>query len=421
MTTTKDKKDLDGQIQMHRIIRIPDSSCWRSQAVAGGDVRSAAFTGCEGLVRQVAHMEAGSVSAEICFVFDPVCEGCDMKSRLQPYLRVQASDDSMAKAMCMLIERGQISRFYELQGLYRPLELPKSLSVSCDVIRRRDFIKPQHTCEFNARIPDWYLTVSPFSANEKNDFRTLDRVLDRVQEPVVISVRIAPADISPERRALTSLMERYRSVNRSRSLDEDDYAGLDSMGGDGYRHLSYRCKVSPFSLEDPIAEDAWRCLRPIHESMCYRPHLYFSIRIMAVTEATARVVAGVFAEDAFEKGDYRLVVSRKGVPLFDETAENGQRSAITPLPIHRYLSQERQGQDCRHLSRLVQLATVDELSGAFRLPVASSYGPVLCLRKTTDPVYEDPKELIVIGGHEQDIEGNPNAIVVGIGKDYARY
>ena len=81
---------------------------------------------------------------------------------------------------------------------------------------------------------------------------------------------------------------------------------------------------------------------------------------------------------------------------------------------------EQESEECRELGRLVQLATVDELKGAFRLPVASSFSPVLCMRKSTDPVYEDPKDLIVIGYNDQGIEGNPNPIPVGIRLDELR-
>jgi hypothetical protein len=249
--------------------------------------------------------------------------------------------------------------------------------------------------------------------NKENDFRTLDSVLDKVDENVVMSIRIAPADISSEIHATTSLMEKYHSVNHARAVD-DNYPQIDYTGDGDYKYLSHRSKLEPLALKDPIADDALRCLQPIHKSMCDQPHLFFSISITAKTEATARGIGGVFAEAAFNRGKYRLIVSKKGQGLFDEIVKSSSQNEITPVPVYRYLSHEKDGKEHKQLDRLVQLATVDELKGAFRLPVASASSPVLCLRKSTDPVYEDPKDGIVIGFNEQGIEGNSNPTPVSL-------
>jgi len=413
----KSKANLNNQIQTYRIRETPDWSCWQNQIIAGGDVCSMIFAGLESFTRQISHMEPGTVSAEIVFVFNPKCKGRDMQSRLQLYLRVQTFDEPTARGMSMLIERGQISRFYKLEKIDEPVNLPKSLSAGCDIIRRQDFIEPQHSCELNARIPNRYRKINQFTANEENDFRTLDSILDKVDETVVISVRITPADISSEMHAITSRMERYYLINHGRDFDDHGYPGIDYTGGDDYKYLSHRSKVDPFRRKDLIADDALHCLKPIHESMCDQPHLSFSIRITAETEATARGIGGVFAEAAFKKGKYRLIVSKKGQAIFDETSKSDGQSEITPVPVYRYLPHEKDGQDYKQLNRLVQLATVDELKGAFRFPVASASSPVLCLRKSTDPVYEDPKDGIVVGFNEQGIENNNNPIPVSITLD----
>lgn len=406
------KVDLNKQMQTYLVRTIPDCSCWQSQLIAGGEVYSVVFAGWESFTRQISHMLPGSVSAKSLSVFNPKCKGHDMQSRLQLYLQVQASDEQTAKAMSMLIERGQISRFYKLEKINEPAILSDSLSASCDIIRRQEFIEPLHSCELNARIPYRYCKINQFTANEENDFRILDSVLDKVGEPVVISVCIAPADISSEKHLITSLMERYYSINHGWDFEEQGYPGIDYLGGDDYKYISHHSKINPFKLKDPIADDAWRCLQTIHKSMFDQPHLFFSIRITAETEAMARGIGGVFAEAAFKKGKYHLIVSKKGQTLFDETAKAAQQSEITPISVYKYLPHERDGQDYKQLNRLVQLATVDEFRAAFRLPVASATSPVLCLRKNTDPVYEDPKGRIVFGFDEQGIEGNSNPIPV---------
>ncbi len=414
------KANLNNQIQTYLVKEVPDWSCWHNQIIAGGDVCPAIFAGWESFTRQISHMEPGAVSAEVLFVFNPKCKGRDMQSRLQLYLRTQTFDESTAKAVSMLIERGQISRFYKLEKIDKSINLPEALPASCDIIRREDLIEPLHSPDLNANIPNLYRKINQFTANEENDFRTLDSVLDKVDENVVISVRIAPTDISSEMHAITSLMERYHSINHGRDFDDSGYPDVDYVGDDDYKYLSHRSKLELFKRKDLIADDALHCLRPIQGSMCDQPHLLFSIRITTETEATARGIGSVFAEAAFKKGKYRLVASKKEQTLFDEDSKINGQSEITPIPVYRHLLQEEYGQDYEQLNRLVQLATVDEFKGAFRFPVASAFSPVLCLRKSTDPVYEDPKGGIIIGFNEQGIENNSNPIPVIITLDEIR-
>jgi len=404
---------LNDQTLIYQVGEIPDPADSRYKAVAGGDVRSAVFASGKHLLRQIAHMLPMSVAAEFLFVFDPKCKSYDRQSRLRQYLRIWASDSGMAKNMDLLIQRGELSRFYKFERVYKPLERPKSVSASCDIIRRQDFIEPLHNCEFNPKIPNYYNNIRKFTPNEKNDSPTLDRVLDGVTETAVISVRVQPADISHERRAITAVIEQYRSINHGRDFDNEDYAGIDYIGSDDHKYFSPHSQTGLHNFRDPLADDIGRSLREIHESLCHRPHLFFNIRITAETEAAARLVGGVFAEAAFEEGDYRLIVSKKGDKLFDKTVAASRRPEIAPLPVYRHLRSEEGVQDYDDLSRLVQLATVDELAGAFRLSVASSSSP-LCMRRNTDPVYEDINNLIVFGYDEQGIEGNCNALPRGV-------
>ena len=266
--------------------------------------------------------------------------------------------------------------------------------------------------EFNANIPDSYYTISPFEPDVRNDLLSLDRVLDNVDECVTCSVRIQPADVSSERHAMTALMERFHSINHGRHFDDGDYATIDYIGDD-HKYFGHHKELSPLSLRDPLADDVLRSLRQIHESLCQYPHLFFSIRAMAETESVASLVGSVFADSAFKDGKYRLVTSKKGDSLYNETAAFSQLSGLSPLSVYPHLWREVTTHDYDDLRRLPQLASVYELAGAFRLPVASSSSP-LCLRRNTDPSHEDLDNAIILGFDEQGIEGNPNPIPRGI-------
>jgi hypothetical protein len=290
-------------------------------------------------------MAPRSVSAEVLFIYSPQCQGGDRQSRLRLYLRIQTPDRAAAKYMDMLVQRGELSCFYDFEKVAESLDLPPSPAVSCFVVRRQDLIEPLHGCDLNARIPDRYYTISPFAANEENDFLTLDRVLDRMDEPLAIRVRVQPVDVSAERHAITALLERSHSINHGKDWDEDDDTGIGCLRGGSHRYSSYHSRLSPLSLPDPIADDVVRSLRPIHESLCHDSHLFASIDITAETEAAARAVAGVFAGGAFRDGRYRLIVSGRGDSLFNEAAAGGRQSDLTPVPVYRYLTGEEGTQD----------------------------------------------------------------------------
>jgi len=129
--------------------------------------------------------------------------------------------------------------------------------------------------------------------------------------------------------------------------------------------------------------------------------------VMARTYATAQLMASVFAGSAFREGDYRLVMSRIGEPLFDDTVAPDSRSGIQPFETHKYIWAETKRRAHESLQRLVQLAPVAELVAAFRLPVASAFSP-LCIRRNTDPAYEPGDRVLTLGFDEQGVKGNPH-------------
>lgn len=404
----------ESQIRTYLIPDVPDRSCWQTQAMAGGDIGAAIAAGGRCLLRQFAHMAPQSVSAELLSIYNPQCQGGDRQSRWRLYLRIQTSDQGTAKYMDALVERGDLSHYYKFEKVTEPLVWPDSLAARCFIVRRQDLIEPLHGCDLNARIPDWYYTISPFAANEENNSLTLDRVLDRMDEPVVIRVRVQPMDVSAERRTLTDLLDRCHSINHGRDWEEDDDTRIDSLLDNHHGYSACRSRLSPLSRSDPIADDVVRSLRPIHESLCRDPQLFFSIDITAPTEAAAQTMAGVVGEEAFEDGRYRLIVSKKGEALFEVPAPAVRSSDLAPVPVYQYLPVEQGAEDYTGLARLIQSATVDELVGAFALPLASPSSPMLCIRRTTDPKHENPDELIIVGYNSQGLDSSSHPMAVGL-------
>jgi len=406
-------KQNTNSVQTYLIQEIPNPEDSRYQAAAQGNVRNAIFSGCEGLLHKISHLLPQTVTAELLFVFAPECEGRDRQSRLKLYLRIWASNDEMLKCMALLIERGELSRFYRFEPVNEPLKLLNSAVALCDVVRRQDFVEPLFGCEQNINIPGTYYAIYPLVPNDKNDMLTVDRILDQVTESIVLSIRIQPANPSVERHAMTCFIERLHSVNHVKNWRHGDFSSLNFMEGNTPSFLNRYQEPDLPHRNDPSAEDIKRSLRDIHESLYRKTHLLFSIRVLAETCAAAQLVAAVFAGSAFKEGDYRLVTSKKGEPLFDQTVETDHSVTIQPFQTYKYIWPEPEGQQYNGLQRLVQLAPVEELIGAFRLPVASPFSP-LCICKNTDAPYEPSEDVIVLGFDEQGVEGNRNPKLIGM-------
>ena len=63
--------------------------------------------------------------------------------------------------------------------------------------------------------------------------------------------------------------------------------------------------------------------------------------------------------------------------------------------------------DYGRLRPLGRLATVDELSGVFRLLIGGYFSPC-CIRKNTDPPHQNPENMIVLG-YDMEIGGDSTA------------
>jgi len=379
---------------------IPDPGFSHFQAVAGGDVRKASWQACEHILRTIANMPPSGVSAEILFIYDPPATLGDQQNRLKLYLILYAVDASSLKSIEHLIMGSTLSRFYELKKVDRPFFEPKGLEWNCSIVRREDFIQPLHNSFFNAKIPDYYYTIASFEPNEKNDDLMLDRVLDKITEPVIIRIHISPIDISRQLYAHTGYLAQLASVNRSWDDEyetENNFDAFDLSDNERSDTPAVSHSLKPLSCKDPLADDIFRQQKKFHESL-RKPHLHFEISIAAKKESSARLVGSVLAESAFEEGLYKLIIDN-----------NGQNQTVAPDAIA-----EKQGIALYNdLRPLTQLATVDELLGVFRLPMASFSSP-FCIRKNTDPQYIDPKELIVLGYDQHGLFAGGKPIPRGI-------
>ena len=341
------------------VTEIPDPYFSRYQMTAGGDVRKAIWDGWEILARAVSQFPRGSVALSIDTMFSPHPSNDDVQKRLQYLITVKSRNNSFYEELCLLIEQGFLSNYYDFRQTGDFSDFDDNHVNSCQIVRRTDFITPLHAKQFNYRIPECYYSIIAFEARTDNDYLALDKVLNTIPETVHIELRLEPVDLAQELNAHTKYLSVLQSVNRSWDQDDFEYdwpsARLMRQQGDPIFNRGPR-EIKPLRKSDPLADSVLRSQQKIHESLS-RPHLLFTFQVAAKSKAVAHLVATVAAESAFGAGSYKLL----------------QNPAENPYP------------DYRAFERMPYLATVEELSGAFRLPVAS-YASPLCIRKNTDPL-----------------------------------
>lgn len=364
------------------IHEIPDPNYTAYQAASGGDVKQAITAGWEHLLRTVANMPYASCTISLILAFNAkIAPNQSRQSRLSMYLRIQSVDASTAKSLETLVTHGMLSRFYPFEKADGTISLKAPTGKRYTIIRREDLIQPLYARDYNYKIPERYYAISPYVSRPDNDYSMLDRILDSMSESIWIDILIQPVDISTQLHAHTAYLARLGSINHYSDMEDEDHF-VDPLDPESHRYASMRDKLKPLSLKDPLANDILRTQREFHKTLLER-HLAVSADVRASSAPVAQLVCSLLAESAFQEGSYRIVDLRD----CDTVASN---------PKKRRDSQA----DYQDLKPLTRLATVDELLGLFRLPIASNTSP-LCCRKNTDPPHVSPENLIDLGYDQQ--------------------
>lgn len=382
--------------ETYRIPQLPDPFDPRLQIEAGGDVRKAIFREGEFMLRAIADFPPASVSASIRLIYQPPLCGSDPRSRLRLYFSATAHNVEMADSLFTLLQQGPLQRFYRFEPEEAPPLPWNHLKALCDVVRREGAVTPLYGAEFNDRIPPFYYTLESFEPSVDNDFLRLERTLGGVTEEVLIEIRIEPVDISAEHREHSAYLARLQSINRSRDREDNpDPDEMDCVDRNWASSLGGQRILKPLRCPDPLADDILRIQRRFHEVL-RKPHLQFGARILAETQPTARMLGSVLAESAFESGSYRLVSSKEGDRGFNRAVSRQKNRLDSSLSTHESLFNKGQRPFYRRFERLAHVAPAEELSGLFRLPLAS-YGSPWCIPKNTDPKPAKSDDFILIG------------------------
>jgi len=383
---------------LYYVPELPDPGFALYRANAGGDVRSAIWEGFEHLLRTLASLPPGSVTIEIRFCYEPAQGRQNQQERCRLYVAITSEDEKLASQVSALLSRGPLCSFYRFVLAQPQPRTDGEFHAACVIARRVNFLRPLYEPEFNARIPHAYLTVYPFVPEESNTWHLLDRVLGNLDEPVDICVRLEPTDVSHELLHHTAYLSRLHSVNRSFDEEEDRWSDIDYLDPASDPRGRPAVNLRPLRLRDPLADDVLKRQQRFHETLL-EPHFAFDFYVKAKSVAVAGLVASTVAECVFQDGTYQLRSINPSDSVFETllSDSNGGRVMGAEFPSAWH---EDADDLYGELRRLPAVATVGELLGFFRLPIASGSSPST-MRKNTDPEEMDHDGLIVLG-HDQD-------------------
>ena len=395
-----------------RIQEIPDPSYPLFQVAARGDVMGAVTDGFEHVMRIVGHRPADSASLAIVMAFNPTTTDDQLQSRLRLYMQSASSDCDTSHSISLALQRGPLSHFYQFLET-EDLSIPwQSFSATCHIVRRINWVTPLQSVEFNALVPPAYIILRQFEACDTNDYLNLDRVLGGIDEPVLVTIGVESVNIEKELALHTRYLARLRAINRRWDIAEDDFSLQNYLGNEQDFRYQAPKSLKPLHEMDPLADDVLDQQRGFHESL-YDRHVRFKIRVLAPSNSVAELVASVVAESAFENGSYQLLPGQWTKTESNHPIEHLSELCDHELHRERLQDWENAPDYAKGLAPLQSIGTIDELSGVFRLPIASVSSPC-CIRKNTDPPEFDPDDLMVVGHDQNSLPINRHGLMRGM-------
>jgi hypothetical protein len=369
-------------VKAYELRCIPDTSTAAFQTMTGTRVQRAIFTDGEHLLRILSHLPDQSAGLEMRFEFDPKVAEKALQRRLRIFILVRSFQPMLAENLGCFLEKGPLSRFYEFDQIDPPVGRWNDFEASCDIVRREVFMEPLRTIEENPHALSQYYTIYPFEPNPENDQILLDRILHQVTDPVCISIAIEPVEVSAERQTHARYLHRLESLSHP-SLWEDDAPGDWHLSINNKFRSNSQEGFLPYYKKDSLANDALRQQEKVNKGL-YEPTMRFHLRVLTRSIEVAELLGSVMAESAFKEGSYRLVPAVKGTEAFARRVHAGMDLGVVPLEIAP--EEQTETLSCyQPFHRMCHLATVQELKGIFRLPVASFDQTCFCMAKNTDP------------------------------------
>ncbi len=362
---------------------IPDIGDHQLAAGCGGDVRARALSATESLLRALAILPKGAVTCAIRFAYDPTRA---FQDRTQVSLELRGAPGtpwlSLAKR---IVSPGALQHVYETlrefdeQDYTRLADVRTALAACTDITRLEHAVESDEDVRKNRKdgeIPTRYWVPRPFAPRAENDWSMLDRVLADLTTPALIEIMVAPADIAHEREIQFGYTKVLMGVNSySDDLTVSDLQLDAALAQDDSR-----------KVRDPMADEFLSEHQDLRRTLI-EPHLQFVFRAWGGSPEDARLLAAVSAECALGGGKYRLIDVDPKSDRFQRVKDASTGTDATVAPgWPEFWDDPDLSEGMRQFSRVPHLATVEELSSIFRLPVGlPGIAPRTMARARTEP------------------------------------
>lgn len=330
-----------------------------------GDVNQSVFSGWNSLLRIIAEMNPDSIRFCLCFHFCPdLSKG--IQGRLKVWIKVLAEETDLSLVDTMVLN-GPVAEFYQPETGNRDEEVMSldwnKFSFVAEVVRRVDLVKSYVPHEENTRVPNGpYKTIIPFVAKEDNNYIALDRLLSDFKTEVYAEIIVKPTETEIDIQTIYAGIYNLALINESIFHEPKDNTE------------KYRRDFG--FMKDHFAENVLREYEDFAENMI-KPQVEFTLRIFGEKPQDVQLVASTMAECAFDEGKYRIIKLNKGNDQFDKIVLLGIDSVID----YEWQHSPQVNKAIRKFSRM---ASVEEIAGLFRLPVAANTSP-RTIRMHTDP------------------------------------
>lgn len=378
------------------IPEIPDHTHYKYVTSYEGSVKKHIFLRAEHLLRMVANYNPGEITLVLRFFYDPK-SAANPQDRMRLTLNLKTAGQISPALIDQIVLHGPMSEFYnfeESDSHFKDWELFHSTT---EIIRLEEGLKPSSPPgldihKLNDLIPDIYYCIHPFKPRKDNDFLMFDKACSFLNEPALMEIIVQPTSQLNEMELLYREIVKLIAVN---SYSRDEYI-IDSTQLDPLKAL-YEPKTPgarDMRAKDPIADEFLRTHREFHRIL-RQPQLQFNIKVWAHTQETAHLLASTAAECSFEEGTYRLLDYDKHGEWFERSMAASDNLLTFSESCYQNIWASY---NVKGLFRLAHMASVDELKGIFRLPVAG-YSTPCCLWKSTDYHRKTETQSSLLIGH----------------------
>lgn len=371
---------------INQIKVLPDADCLEYNLDCPSGVSETILKLSQDLLKQIAGHKPGDVEATLRMFFRPASKYRSLQSRMSIFSILKARNHLLLENLKTIVEKGILNRFYGFNSV-SSMDLPWDKINEISVItRKEDLAKPSVSNDLNYQVPSYYYSIKPFEPSAHDWFMDLDKACDEIgNKVIIIDVVVKPVDIKSVRVAHARYLADLENINNTWGSSSDELPRVDYFDDNQSAYSRETDHVlKPLAVKDPVADEKLSKQRWFHETL-YSDHLAFNIRICSETPQANSLITSCIAGSAFKNGSCQSFSLTRGSKEFESILFSQKCFSFWDETFSKLFLQAVEEPVYHDLAPLNQCATIEELSGIFRLPVAVSLNSLSCIRKNTDP------------------------------------